>query len=137
MEVLGESLARGNNRFYGGIEDEDDINDDIEDTIENESINIESQPTPSYRQYRESTSSSANIIPQESRASKRHRESNEGYQQEKKKTKVSGARALDSMVSGIESIAQAFSREFETPKESVDTSLTGQAMILIQTEGYL
>src|SRR5436305_935283 len=94
MEVLGESLARGDYTFFGGIDDvnlaEELLGEDNEDrgSENNESINprllgsrhastpnLTQQPS-SFAMYSGTNTRSSTPL---SNASKRHQESNDGY----------------------------------------------------------
>lgn len=141
MKMLGDSLATGKHRFYGGLDNEDmfeeqeELNIDDNEEFYPEQFSQYTSSTPSVKQV-STAFTSRQPSPRSSSASisTKRRASDLFETSTKKKGKISGSNALDSIGRGMEMIAQSFNKEIEVQKEQVDTTLAGQATIQIQEE---
>jgi hypothetical protein len=152
--ILGETLATGRYAFHGGLtgaEDEDDLNPSdnesmIDPNLRPSATGSATTSTPSTRPQtplstttRPSTSDSNNTgETTESQAQKRHRESASLQPPStSKKPKVSGVGMMDKMSESLSSVAEALKASDQPAKETVDSTIAGQAQQQVQDENCL
>ena len=152
--ILGETLASGKYSFHGGMSFELGAEEDLFTDLDDESRidpELQTSATASATNTRSSSprrrfSDSAAITsgwegPSESQAQKRHRESATIQTQAppEKKAKVSGVGVMDKISDGLQAMAEAVVKSSleAIPKETVDSTIQGQAQEKMQEERCL
>jgi hypothetical protein len=159
IRVLGDTLSTGKYSFHGGIgweaSDEDDLANIDDDRVSNIDPRLRSQ-TASQAGSVQLSQAGSPITPgpstpaafddddePETRAKKRHRESN-ALTSTAKKAKVSGLGIMERMTEGIMALADAVKADSSVSesmssiqKETVESTLSGQAVTRIQEESSL
>jgi len=147
LTILGETLATGRYSFHGGIaigvnDTEDDIlpgEELIDPGLRTSTNTSASNSRPSTPRMDTTDSQEVEDAP-ETQAQKRHRDSiSLQTLVPGKKAKISGVAALERMSEGIIAMAEAVTKGSSeiVQKDTVDSSLQGQAQEKVQEEGCL
>lgn len=147
--ITGETIATGKYRFHGGLVGEEDEGDEG-DIFDDDEL---TRPTSSSAQTPATSPATPIASPvattdieeeseeeSESGAKKRHSDSQKLLKtMARKKKKVSGVDMMETMNKGIMAMAEALLTQPEAiiPKDTVDSTIVGQAQERVQDEGYL
>jgi hypothetical protein len=163
LDLLGDSLATGRYSFYGGlpdgmdeieneiVADEEEFDENLDPLLRSNTTSTAptgpSTPLATPRPYtvdsqatQATVSAESEVSETQTQAQKRHQSSaNLQVPPDKKRRKVTGAAALDGIGDGLTAMAEAVLKgsSESTVKDTVDSTIEGQAQEKMQEEGCL